>query len=32
MVQVSMWIWWEVTYFIVLHALMLEFLEGAELM
>lgn len=31
MVQVSTWIWWEITYCIVLHALMLEFLGGAEL-
>lgn len=31
MVQVSMQIWWEITYCIALHALMLEFLGGAEL-
>lgn len=31
MVQVSMRIWWEITYCIALHALMLEFLGGAEL-
>lgn len=32
MVLVSMWIWWEITYFVVSHTLRLDFLEGDELL